>query len=129
MLFILGTVSESKACWGRAQVRQLEGALTAASGIVEGTVEKVRFQAPATGYTVLRVNAVQASGQPPHAPLPGARAAKGAPPMPLSARFYALHLSSHYGSMRRAGGICLCGLRKHVQALHVKVIVASCLGF
>ena len=80
-----------------AQVRQLEGALTAASGlvegtvervkgaltapsgIVEGTVERVKFQAPSTGYTVLRMNAVQASGQPPHSPLPGVKSHNGLP--------------------------------------------------
>lgn len=46
------------------QVAQLEGALAAASGMVEGTVERVKFKA-ANGYTVLRMTAVQATGQPP----------------------------------------------------------------
>lgn len=49
-----------------AQVAQLEGVLAAASGMVEGTVERVKFKA-ANGYTVLRMNAVQACGQPPNA--------------------------------------------------------------
>ena len=56
------------------QVRALEGALAAAGGIVEGTVERVTFKA-ANGYTVLRLNAVQASGQPPAGPAPRPRAA------------------------------------------------------
>ncbi|CAL8469331.1 g8872 [Coccomyxa elongata] len=45
------------------QVRQLEGALAAATGMVEGTVHRVTFKS-ASGYTVLKVNAVHVSGKP-----------------------------------------------------------------
>jgi hypothetical protein len=73
-------------------VAQLEGALAAASGMVEGTVERVKFKA-ANGYTVLRMTAVQATGQPPpqqqqQAGAQGATPAKGArcmtPPLPTT---------------------------------------------
>lgn len=44
-------------------MRQLEGALVAETGMVEGTVHRVTFKAD-DGYTVLKVNAVQVSGKP-----------------------------------------------------------------
>ncbi|BDA44925.1 probable recBCD enzyme subunit RecD at C-terminar half [Coccomyxa sp. Obi] len=45
------------------QVRQLEGALAAATGMVEGSVHRVTFKSE-SGYTVLKVNAVHVSGKP-----------------------------------------------------------------
>lgn len=41
----------------------MEGALAAATGMVEGTVHRVTFKS-ASGYTVLKVNAVHVSGKP-----------------------------------------------------------------